>query len=191
MENAESSTRAYLVGTDSDRLREVRGVEGFLTSAVWSTDSECVLGQPLGDHAPVWKANADGTGAKRVLEDGCVLGDMSHDGRYLLCFSPLGSAYGDSPVSLADNRRTMLLPGVETFGSKFAPDGKSFVYAVARRGRSCFTVKAGVMVTWTAPHTWRSSFHSRSRSSTKGTRSTFTDFSTMCTRDRTGRPISI
>jgi len=139
MDNAGQSGRAYLVGADGRQLREVSGVEGFKTFTMWSKDGAAVyLSSRVGEHATVWKANADGTGAERVLESGCEVADTSDDGRYLLCFIPSGPSMGIHQVSLTDNRRTVLVPGVETFGCRFAPDGRSFVYAVAGPGEIVF-----------------------------------------------------
>jgi serine/threonine protein kinase/Tol biopolymer transport system component len=135
----DQSSRAYLVGVDGRRLREILGVEGFKTWVAWSRNSATVyVSSRVGKRPTVWKANADGTGAERLLESGCEVTDTSGDGKYVLCFVPSGRDMGVYEVSLADKRRVVLLPGVETFGSRFAPDSQSFVYAVAGRGEIVF-----------------------------------------------------
>jgi Tol biopolymer transport system component len=139
MANVEQSSRPFLVGSDGRQPREVGGVEGFTTWVIWSRDGSTVfLTSRVGEHATIWKANADGSGAVRLLENGCEVADTSLDNKYLLCFLPAGRDVGIYQVSLADARRTALVPGAETFGCRFAPDGKSIVYATAGRDEIVF-----------------------------------------------------
>jgi hypothetical protein len=46
-----------------------------------------------------------------------------------------GEKTGIYEFSIADRKCTVLLPGVVTFGARFAPDGKSFAYAVQSEGK--------------------------------------------------------
>jgi hypothetical protein len=55
--------------------------------------------------------------------------DVSPDGQFLLGSLVWGDAAGIYQISLRDKKRILLLPGVETQPTRFAPDGKSFVYA--------------------------------------------------------------
>jgi hypothetical protein len=70
-----------------------------------------------------------------VLTEGCgLLTDISPDGKYLLSTDFSGQRVGVSEFSLTEKKCTQLLSGVTTFNACFAPDEKSFLYAVASRG---------------------------------------------------------
>ena len=58
----------------------------------------------------------------------------SPGGQYLLGSLVWGNEVGISEISIIDKKRIPLLPGVETQPTRFAPDGKSFLYAVFSRG---------------------------------------------------------
>jgi DNA-binding winged helix-turn-helix (wHTH) protein/Tol biopolymer transport system component len=135
-----SSSRVYLVGADGRNLREIRGLQGFGTSIAWSADGETTYASMrVGDFDSIWKASADGTGSDRVLDRGCLLGDNAdRTAKYLPCFVIFGPDIGIYEVALADNRRVPLLKGIATFGAKFTPDGKAFVYPVAGRDEIVF-----------------------------------------------------
>ena len=52
----------------------------------------------------------------------------------MLSSLPSGEKAGIYEVSISDKKCILLLPGVVTFNTTFARDGKSFLYAVASRG---------------------------------------------------------
>ena len=65
------------------------------------------------------------------MVEGCGFAfDVAPGGKYLLTLVGAGERNGIYEFSLADKKCTSLLPGVVTFGLSFAPDGKSFTYAV-------------------------------------------------------------
>ncbi|MFY9729279.1 MAG: hypothetical protein WAK24_01630, partial [Candidatus Acidiferrales bacterium] len=66
---------------------------------------------------------------ERVREQARVQVD-GRGGKYLLTLVGAGERNGIYEFSFADKKCTSLLPGVVTFGVSFAPDGKSFTYAV-------------------------------------------------------------
>jgi serine/threonine protein kinase len=135
----QASSHVYLIGGDGRNLREIRRLEGFATAIAWSADSEWVyVSSHVGEYESVWKAKADGTYSQRLIQRGCVAGDVDREGKYLLCFVPFGREVGIYQLVLSDGRRVSLLPGVATFGAKFAPDARSFVYALAGRGEIIF-----------------------------------------------------
>jgi len=74
----------------------------------------------------------DGSDPHVITECGFV-GDITSDDKYMLTIQPF-KGIGLYQLSLADNKCTKLLPDVVTFGVVFAPDQKSFLYAVASRG---------------------------------------------------------
>ena len=86
----------------------------------------------------LWKANADGSNVQKFMDDACAVADAALDGKYLLGQVAQGEGVGIYEVSITDRKLVPLLPGVVTFGVRFAPDGKSFLYAVASGGQVTF-----------------------------------------------------
>jgi hypothetical protein len=115
-------------------------VAGEVGWIIWSHDGKSLYlnGVTGGSKRTIWKANADGSNAQRFFDDGCALVDAAPDGKYLLGQLFQGEGVGIYEVSIADRKCVLLLPGVETFGARFAPDGKSFLYAVASGGQVTF-----------------------------------------------------
>jgi len=77
-----------------------------------------------------------GSNAEKLVDD-CGKGvgsDTDPSGRYLLFDVLFGEKTGIYQISLSDSKCILLLPGVVTFGAKFARDGRSFLYAVGSRG---------------------------------------------------------
>jgi sugar lactone lactonase YvrE len=123
------------VGADGGGLRQIAPVEGLLNSIVWSADDKSLYLSSWWGHSlhSLWKANADGSNVQKLL-DGCgVVEDIAPDGKYLLSTEMWGAGVGIYEIPLPDNKCTLLLPGVETYMIRFAPDGKSFLYALSSR----------------------------------------------------------
>ena len=67
--------------------------------------------------------------------DNCgAVSDADPGGQYLLGNVTSGEKTGIYEVSISERNCVSLLPGVVTFNTTFARDGKSFLYAVASRG---------------------------------------------------------
>ena len=124
------------MGADGRGLRPIEGITGFIGLAVWSGDSKSLYisaSQPR-TRATIWKANGDGSGAHIFLENCCYALGVSPDEKYLLAYVSNGDDVGIYQVSIADKKRTPLLPGVVTYMLWYAADGKSFMYAVESKG---------------------------------------------------------
>jgi hypothetical protein len=66
--------------------------------------------------------------------DNCgYVSDADPGGKYLIGFLSDGERMGIYEVSLADRKCIRLVPGAVTFYATFAPDAKSFLYAVPSR----------------------------------------------------------
>jgi len=125
-------SKAFIVGVDGRGLRQIAPVEGLVSTTLWSTDDKSLyLGIMWGYSLySVWKASADGSNVQKLL-DGCgMVIDIAPNGKYLLSTQTLGAGVGIYEISLPDNKCTLLLPGVTSFLPRFAPDGKSFLYAL-------------------------------------------------------------
>ena len=64
----------------------------------------------------------------------CLVSDADPGGQYLLGTILGAEKTGIYEVSISDRKCISLLPGVVTFNTTFARDGRSFLYADASRG---------------------------------------------------------
>jgi serine/threonine protein kinase/Tol biopolymer transport system component len=133
-------TKGFVVGADGRGLREIPHVEALDGFMNWSADGQAIYLTTLTtDHGlSIWKANGDGSNPQPFLLDCSNSIDASLDGNYLLGFSSRGDKVGIYEVSISDKKCIPLLPGVVTYALWFAPDFKSFVYAVAEQGGVVF-----------------------------------------------------
>ena len=129
-------THLYVVGADGRGVREIKGIEGSIASCPWSVDgSRLFIGA---GNANIWIASVDGAHVEKLLDRGFYPSAVSSDGKYVLGFLSNGADVGIYQMAIGEKRRVSLLPGVETFIVRFAPDYKSFIYAVAGRGEVTF-----------------------------------------------------
>ncbi len=135
-DNTGGDGKAYVVGADGRGLRPIGRVEDPIDWIAWSADGKSLYVTTWKNQSEraVWKAYADGSKLERFLESGCTVMDASPGGQYLLGSLVWGNEVGISEISIIDKKRIPLLPGVETQPTRFAPDGKSFLYAVFSRG---------------------------------------------------------
>ncbi len=139
-DDTHAESKGYLVRADGRGLRQIGRVEGSLEWIVWSADAKSlyISGEKSGSKPTVWKANADGSHVEKFVDNGCLVTDAAPGGKYLLGFVPSGENVGIYEISIAEKKRIPLLLGVETFGVRFARDGKSFLYPVASRAEITF-----------------------------------------------------
>ena len=132
--------KGYLVRADGRDLRQIARVEGEGGGLIWSADAKTVyLSSTWGGPKPrVWKANTDGSHLEKFLDESCLVVDAAPGGKYLLGVLNSGEEVGIYQISIADKKVTLLLPGVETFGVRYARDGKSFLYPVLSRSEVTF-----------------------------------------------------
>ncbi len=135
-DNTGGDGKAYVVGADGRGLRPIGRVEDPIDWIAWSADGKSLYVTTWKNQSEraVWKAYADGSKLERFLDSGCTVMDASPGGQYLLGSLVWGNEVGISEISIIDKKRIPLLPGVETQPTRFAPDGKSFLYAVFSRG---------------------------------------------------------
>jgi Tol biopolymer transport system component len=134
LEEATGTTdKAYVVGADGRGLQQLTWSGGTLQNVLWSPDQKAVYlnGFEKGrSAATIWRENAEGSNPEK-LADGCGYAfDVAPGGQYLLTVVVAGEKTGIYEFSLAERKCMALLPGVATFGGAFAPDGRSFLYAI-------------------------------------------------------------
>lgn len=135
-----SLNKLYVAKPDGRELSRMEKLPGNPGSLLWSADTKTVFITVVpvaGIFPEVWKMNPDGSNAEKLADHFLAL-DLSPDGKFLLGGLRLGNEAGISVVSITDKKRTLLLPGVNTFIMRWAPDGKSFLYPVANPGEITF-----------------------------------------------------
>jgi Tol biopolymer transport system component len=127
--------KPYIVAADGGQPRELAGTGVVIQNILWSADQKSVYLNGLGTSGwTIWKENVDGSNLEKFIEGCGEVFDVAPNGKYLLNLTAAGEKTGIYEYSLADRKCTSLLLGVVTFGARFAPDGKSFSYAVQSEG---------------------------------------------------------
>ena len=127
--------KVYIVGADGSGLRQLPSMgANLISNAVWSPDqkSAYVSAQEGADNS-IWKWTDDGSNPEKLIEKCGYLFDVHPDGNYLLAIHTSGEKTGIYEASISERKCVLLVPNVLTFGAIFAPDGKSFLYAVSSR----------------------------------------------------------
>ena len=123
-----------MVAADGSGARQIPWSAGSVFTIFWSADQKFLYltGFEKGASVPmVWKMNADGSSPEKIASDCGNISDGSMDGKYLIGAVWTGEKTGIYEFSIADKKCTLLVPKVETFGTVFARDDKSFLYATA------------------------------------------------------------
>jgi serine/threonine protein kinase/Tol biopolymer transport system component len=129
--------KVYVAGADGSNIRQVPWSGLYIGVAIFTPDAKSLYLSSIKSHASpvqILEMGVDGSHLQMV-DQGCGFAtDVSPDGKYLLSLDQRGSEQGIHQFSLADHKCSMLVPGVTTFSGIFAPDDKSFLYAVSERG---------------------------------------------------------
>jgi serine/threonine protein kinase len=127
---------AYIVAADGSGLRPIFGTGGAIFTVFWSRDQKFLylIGFEKDSSIPtVWKADADASNPKKIASDCGNVFDVSPDEKYLIGAVWAGEKRGIYEFSTWDNKCSVLLPGVATFGATFTRDGKAFQFATPSR----------------------------------------------------------
>jgi serine/threonine protein kinase len=129
-------SKLYIVGADGSGIRQLPSMAGMnISNTVWSPDQKSVYVSAAEDAQwythTIWKWSDDSNPEKLVEKCGYAY-DIDPGGKYLLALFQFGEKTGVHEVSISERKCVPLLPGAN--GAIFAPDGKSFLYAVAFRG---------------------------------------------------------
>ena len=129
--------KVYIVGADGSGLRQLPRTGNNVGSSVWSPDQKSVYvsaTEKAGSMPTVWREKTDGSNPEKFVDNCGYATDADPGGQYLLGFLSVGEKTGIYEVSISDRKCISLLPGVVTYTTTFARDGRSFLYAVASRG---------------------------------------------------------
>jgi hypothetical protein len=109
----------------------------LISNAVWSPDQKSVyVSAQEGAANSIWKWSDDGSNPEKLIEKCGYLFDVHPGGNHLLAIYDSGENTGIYEASIPERKCVPLLPNVTTFGAIFAPDGKSFLYAVFSRSEA-------------------------------------------------------
>jgi serine/threonine protein kinase/Tol biopolymer transport system component len=130
-----STTTAYLVGTDGRNLRKLITLSSIINNLVWAPDGKTLYlttsgqgrGVPL---RTIYRISKDGSNLEKIADDVCYITDVSADGKYLFGRLDVGPDTGIYAFSLADRKMVPVVPGVPTFIVRTSPDGKFILYSV-------------------------------------------------------------
>jgi serine/threonine protein kinase/Tol biopolymer transport system component len=136
---AGEGAKGYIVGFDGSGLREIRVPAYDIWSMAWSPDQKMIYVAGTTSAVPlstVWRWNLDGPNPEKFMDNcgGGIVTDADRSGRYLLWIVTNGAKTGIYDIPVSDRKCVSLIPGVTTYGGRFAPDGKSLLYAAASRG---------------------------------------------------------
>jgi serine/threonine protein kinase/Tol biopolymer transport system component len=133
-EQAKDEQRIYTINVDGRGLIALPRIPEAVSLTAFTPDGKDIYigtqGSFLGN---IWRVRADGTGLTKFMENVCGLGDVTFDGKYLICNIANGDDVGIYEVSIAEKKRILLLPGVDTFYALMSADGKSIQYPVSGR----------------------------------------------------------
>jgi len=125
--------KPYTVGADSSDLHQIPWSSATVFTVLWTRDQKTLYltGFEKDSSVPtIWKANPDGSGQEKI-GDGCGnIAEISPNGQYLIGAVWAGERTGVYEFSIPEKKCIPLLPGVATFQSVFARDGKSLLYAI-------------------------------------------------------------
>jgi serine/threonine protein kinase/Tol biopolymer transport system component len=136
-EGTGAGSKAYIVGADGSGLRQLPPMGRDINNSVWSHDQKSVYvsgSERPGTTWDTWKWSVDSSNAEKFIDKCAIVSDADPGGQYLLGAVNSGEKTGIYEVSISDRKCISLLPGVVTFTTTFAGDGRSFLYAVASRG---------------------------------------------------------
>jgi serine/threonine protein kinase len=135
-EGSRAGSKVYVASADGSGLRQLPLRDGMsIGAAVWSPDQKALYFSPEDKtDYDTWKWNSDGSNVEKIVGKCGAAADVAPDGKYLVAALIAGERTGIYEISISDRKCIPLLPSVQTFGVNFAPDGRSFLYAVASGG---------------------------------------------------------
>ena len=125
--------KPYTVGADGSDLHQIPWASATVFSVLWTRDQKTlyITAFEKGSSVPtIWKANPDGSGQEKIGGNCANIAEISPNGQYLIGAVWAGERTGVYEFSIPEKKCIPLLPGVATFQSEFAADGKSLLYAI-------------------------------------------------------------
>jgi Tol biopolymer transport system component len=136
VEEAGKPNKPYLAGADGSGLHALTWAGGTIHSVFWSDDQKSVYinsfekGIAAGS---VWNESVEGSTPEKVVEGCGFIFDVAPGGQYLLGRILIEDKAGIYEYSIVEKECAPLVLGVMTYSVMFAPDSKSFLYAIPSR----------------------------------------------------------
>jgi serine/threonine protein kinase len=128
-----ATDKPYTVGADGSDLHQIPWSSGAVFTVLWSRDQKTLYlnGFEKDSSVPtIWRGNPDGSGQEKIGGNCGNIAEISPNGQYLIGAVWAGERTGVYEFSIPERKCIPLLPGVATFQSVFARDGKSLMYAI-------------------------------------------------------------
>jgi serine/threonine protein kinase len=137
-ENVGSEFKLYVIDADGAHQRRLPWNNSFVGFSIWEPGNQSVVisGLDKENKAKVWRIWLDGRPAAPVYENCGMAVDISPDRKFMLGTVLWTDAAGIYQYSVPDKKCTELKSGIATYNLTFAPDGKSFLYALAAHGET-------------------------------------------------------
>jgi serine/threonine protein kinase len=131
--------RLFVVGTDGTHQQQLNWSGEFVGFAIWEPGDQSIFLGGIGKDGRTtknWRFFLNGSPPVLLSENCGMAIDVSLDHKFLLGGVLWGANPGIYQYSLADHKCTMLKPGITTYLTMFAQDGKSFLYSLAAHGET-------------------------------------------------------
>jgi hypothetical protein len=132
----------YVARSDGSGLRQMSAVgKGQTEDTAWSPDQKFIyvtMSAATAEEPEIWRWSEDGSIQEKLVDSCSDISDVDSQGKYLLGPSMVGD--GIFEFTLSDKSCIPLLTGGGRLYLEvlFAPDGKSFLYAIGSRARATF-----------------------------------------------------
>ncbi len=127
------SYTGFVSTIDGRNVRPLKPFDGGINNIVWSPDGNALYVSVRNNQdLSIWKVNPDNSTRELLLKNGCVITDITRDGKYLIGRISEGDPTGIYVVPLNTKKLISLIPDVSTMMVRVSPDDHSFLYAVER-----------------------------------------------------------
>jgi serine/threonine protein kinase/Tol biopolymer transport system component len=132
-------SRLFVIGTDGTHQRQLNWSGEFIGFVIWEPGDHSIILGGLGKDrktAKDWRLFLNGSPTVLLAENCGMVVDISPDHKFFLGTVLWGDSPGIYQYSLLDKKCTTLKPGITTYFTMFAKDGKSFYYSLTSHGET-------------------------------------------------------
>jgi len=131
--------RLFVIGTDGSHQQQLNWSGDFVGWGIWEPGDQSIILGGIGKDGHTtndWRLFLDGSPPVLLSENCGMAVDLSPDHKFLLGAVLWGENLGIYEYSLAEHKCTKLKPGITTYLTMFANDGKSFFYSLVAHGET-------------------------------------------------------
>ena len=133
------NVRPFIIGTDGTHQQQLNWPGDFIGFAIWEPGDQSIILGGIGKDRHTtknWRFFLNGSPTTLLSENCGMAVDISPDHKFLIASILWGDNPGIYQYSLADKKCMILKPGITTYLTVFAKDGKSFYYSLASHGET-------------------------------------------------------